>query len=220
MQIIKKLASFTIVFLLLLVVNLYSQNSVIEVAPAKIMHTIADTVPSKIELDLNKLEVELKSIWNNAEESFKKIDWSNLQKQINKSIEKIDLDASLKKAQIVINNLDIKKIAKELKENEKLDWKIMESDLQNALKDINKIDVKKLQTEINKLKLKISETQKQKLKNNIKELQPILQQKLNELQKEIENLKINLNTDKTDHYTIIQNNNNNPIFEAFLNASI
>ncbi len=202
MYTIQKLFAITATLLLLIAVNAFSQSTIVEAPKEEKKQIVSDTVPQTINKDFEKLENELKIVWKNVEVNLNKIDWAKIENNINKTLKNINFDKVIADVQSAITEIDTKKIAADIKNGTNKNFESLEKELQQGLKEIEKIDVEKIKSEIGSIKIDINPEQKEKFKQSIKNIEPELKKKMQELKKELEILKEAAEKKKNENVTL------------------
>ena len=155
----------------------------------------ADTVPTPKRNKITRentndrdLDKELRQL-DNAQEKLDKLkekDWAEVERNIEESIRKIDIEKIQQQVDEAVRNIDYEKINRTVKEAlQKIDFDKIQRDIDQSLDEVKKIDKEEIKREIEKAKQQVKEAlEKEDWKEEMKEAQKHSKE---EVKKELEN---------------------------------
>jgi chromosome segregation ATPase len=136
------------------------------------------------------LDKELRQL-DKAQEQLDKMkdkDWDEIQRKIEESISKIDVEKIQQQVENAVRNIDYEKINRQVQESlRKIDFDKIQREIDQSLNDVKKIDREEIKRELEKAKQQVKEAlEKENWKEDMKEAQ---QNSREEVKKELENAK-------------------------------
>lgn len=146
-----------------------------------------DTIPQKRDRDLDK---ELRAL-DKAQEQLHKLkekDWQDVQRHVEESISKIDVERIQQQVDYAINKIDFEKINRQVQESlRKIDFDQIQRSIDKSLEEVKKVDKEEIKQQLDKARQQVNEAmQKEEWKENRKEAQKHSQE---EVKKALENTK-------------------------------
>jgi hypothetical protein len=168
-------------------------------------HQKQDTVPSKKSRNNRDLDRELRQLEEAQKnlQRFSERDFEKMQEDIQKSIEKINVEAIELQAEQALKQVDLEKMQKEIQESlSKIDFDKIERDIQEAMEQSEE-DMKDLREELQKARTEVQQHfNSEFFRKEMEELKKVnmddVKKEMQEVKKELEKVKVELDKEKLD----------------------